>query len=73
MESHNVFIDKINEVYIRVDSEMSIAQEISDHFTFLVPGHTFIPAFRKRIWDGKIRLFNVMNESMTRHQKGKMI
>ena len=64
MESHNVFIDKINEVYIRVDSEMSIAQEISDHFTFLVPGHTFIPAFRKRIWDGKIRLFNVMNRQL---------
>tara|TARA_B100001939_G_scaffold344123_1_gene357975 strand:- start:466 stop:1914 length:1449 start_codon:yes stop_codon:yes gene_type:complete len=64
MESHDVFIDKINEVYIRVDSEMSIAQEISDHFTFLVPGHTFIPAFRKRIWDGKIRLFNVMNRQL---------
>ena len=64
MESHEVFIDKINEVYIRVDSEMSIAQEISDHFTFLVPGHTFIPAFRKRIWDGKIRLFNVMNRQL---------
>ena len=59
-----VSIEKINEVYIKVDSEMSIAQEISDHFTFLVPGHTFIPAFRKRLWDGKIRLFNVMNRQL---------
>ena len=61
MESSNVTITKINEVYIRVDTEHSIAQEISDHFTFLVPGHTFIPAFRKKLWDGKIRLYNVMN------------
>ena len=51
----------MNEVYIRVDAPRDISQEISDHFTFLVPGHTFVPAFRKRIWDGKIRLFNVMN------------
>ena len=61
MESHDVTITKINEVYIKVDCERSIAQEISDHFTFLVPGHTFIPAFRKKLWDGKIRLYNVMN------------
>ena len=61
MESSDVTISKINEVYIRVDTEHSIAQEISDHFTFLVPGHTFIPAFRKKLWDGKIRLYNVMN------------
>ena len=61
MGSHDVEITKVNEVYIKIDTEHSIAQEISDHFTFLVPGHTFVPAFRKRLWDGKIRLFNVMN------------
>ena len=64
MESHDVIITKVNEVHIRVDCERSIAQEISDHFTFLVPGHTFIPAYRKRLWDGKIRLYNVMNRML---------
>ena len=64
MESHDVTITKVNEVHIRVDCERSIAQEISDHFTFLVPGHTFIPAYRKRLWDGKIRLYNVMNRML---------
>ena len=64
MESSNVTITKINEVYIRVDADQSIAQEISDHFTFLVPGHTFIPAFRKKLWDGKIRMYNVMNHML---------
>ena len=56
-----VTITKKNEVYIKVDSPADIAQEICDHFTFLVPGHTFIPAYRKRLWDGKIRLFNIYN------------
>ena len=61
MGSHDVEITKVNEVYVKIESEHSVAQEISDHFTFLVPGHAFVPAFRKRLWDGKIRLFNVMN------------
>ena len=59
--AHDVEISKVNEVYIRVSCQRDIAQEISDHFTFLVPGHTFVPAYRKKLWDGKIRLFNVMN------------
>ena len=64
MGSHDVTITKVNEVYIKIDCEQSIAQEISDHFTFLVPGHTFIPSYRKRLWDGKIRLYNVMNRML---------
>ena len=61
MVSHDVEITKGNEVYLNIISEPAISQEISDHFTFLVPGHAFVPAFRKRFCDGKIRLFNVMN------------
>ena len=49
-------ISKKNEVYIKIDSEASTAQEICDHFTFMVPGYTFMPAYRNRMWDGKIRL-----------------
>ena len=36
-----------------------MAQEVSDYFTFMVPGHQFTPAFRNRLWDGKIRLFDL--------------
>ena len=54
-------ISKKNEVYIQIDSEASTAQEICDHFTFMVPGYTFMPSYRNRMWDGKIRLFNVRN------------
>ena len=56
-----ISITKKDEVYIKIDSPSDVAQEICDHFTFMVPGHTFVPAFRKRLWDGKIRLFNVYN------------
>ena len=51
-------IEKKNEVYLRVRAEPHIYQELSDHFTFEVPGAKFMPQYRNRHWDGKIRLFS---------------
>ena len=55
--SHLV-ISKKNEVYLYVDSEIHIYYELADQFTFEVPGAQFSPAYKKKFWDGKIRLFN---------------
>ena len=54
-------ISKKNEVFLRVETEPSIARMLSDYFTFEVPGAKFMPAYRNRIWDGKIRLFSPAN------------
>ena len=51
-------VSKINEVHLKVDTEPSIARELADYFTFEVPGHRFMPAYKNKIWDGKIRLFS---------------
>ena len=56
--SNLIIIEKKNEVYITVDCESDIQREISEFFTFYVPGYKFMPAFRTRMWDGKIRLFS---------------
>jgi len=55
--SHLV-ISKKNEVYLHVDAEVHIYYELADQFTFEVPGAKFSPAYKKKFWDGKIRLFN---------------
>lgn len=57
--SEKIVVSKVNEVYAKIQCERHMAQEISEYFTFMVPGHQFTPAFRNRIWDGKIRLFNL--------------
>ena len=49
-------LHKKNEAYIRFECDRNIAQELSDYFTFFVPGYQFTPAYKNRIWDGKIRL-----------------
>ena len=51
-------ISKKNEVYLQVKAEPHIYYELADQFTFEVPGHKFMPAYRNKVWDGKIRLFS---------------
>jgi len=51
-------ISKKNEVNLQVKSETHVFYELSDYFTFDVPGAKFMPQYRNKYWDGKIRLFS---------------
>ena len=62
--SNSIIVKKINEVYLRCECESGIGMELNEYFTFFVPGYKFMPAFRNKIWDGKIRLFNRQNHSL---------
>ncbi len=55
-------ISKKNEVYLKLeDLQPSEQQELAEYFTFEVPGAKFMPMYRNRVWDGKIRLFSPAN------------
>ena len=54
----DIIIKKKNEVYVTVKAEPHINQELSDLFTFDVPGAKFMPQYRSKYWDGKIRLYS---------------
>jgi superfamily II DNA or RNA helicase len=52
-------ISKKNEVYLTLNNvDPSTSQELTEFFTFEVPGAKFMPMYRNRMWDGKIRLFS---------------
>ena len=52
-------VSKKNEAYIVLsDLTPSQNQELSEFFTFDVPGAKFMPMYKNRLWDGKIRLFS---------------
>ena len=56
---YKMHISKKNEVYLVLTNlDPSTVQELTEFFTFEVPGAKFMPTVRKRIWDGKIRLFS---------------
>ena len=59
-----LIISKKNEVHLRVKTEPNYARELSDFFTFEVPGARFMPTYRNRIWDGKIRLYSVASNEI---------
>ena len=57
----DLIISKKNEIYLKVEAEPHIFYELSDQFTFDIPGAKFMPQYRSKFWDGKIRLFNLQN------------
>src|SRR6056300_2106923 len=56
----SVHVEKVDNVYVRVNAEPSVKMEMSGYFEFYVPGYKFMPAYKNRVWDGKIRLMNTM-------------
>jgi len=52
-------ITNYNESYIKCTSEdLGLLQDLSDFFTFKVPGASFMPSVRAKRWDGQIRLYS---------------
>lgn len=47
-----------------VQCERGVAAELSEYFSFFVPGYKFMPAYKNKVWDGKIRLFNQMTNEL---------
>ena len=58
-------VKKKNHAIMTVEcSDFGIANELTEFFSFFVPGYKFMPAFKNKIWDGKVRLYNVANCEM---------
>lgn len=60
-----ITIEKLNEVYMRIlTDDAGVDQELSDYFKFRVPGYQFTPAYKAKIWDGFIRLFDLQRKTL---------
>ena len=57
----SLIISKKNEVHLHIESDIHVYYELADYFTFDVPGAKFMPTYKNKYWDGKIRLFNIQN------------
>ena len=60
----DLILHKKNEAFIQFECDRNIAQELSDYFTFYVPGYQFVPAYKSRLWDGKIRIADLRSFSI---------
>jgi len=57
-------VKKKNHAFLHVDCEPSVANELCDFFTFYVPGYKFMPAYKNKFWDGKIRLYDTRKKEL---------
>jgi len=62
--SDQIFIKKKNDAYVYCTAEPSVEREIHEYFTFYVPGYKFMPAFKNKLWDGKLRLYNTQTKEI---------
>ena len=54
-----IVVGKINETFLQLSCEKHIAYELNEYFSFKIPNAQFHPKVKARMWDGKIRLFNI--------------
>jgi superfamily II DNA or RNA helicase len=55
-----VHVEQMNAVYLKVTADPGVRQEIANYFSFKPSGYQFTPAYKNRVWDGVIRLYNPM-------------
>jgi superfamily II DNA or RNA helicase len=56
---NRLIIQKVNDVFIKINCSDAIASELRDHFTFTVPNYQYNPKFKAGVWDGLIRLYHI--------------
>lgn len=52
-----------SKVLLRCD-DSGILMELSEYFTFYADGYRFMPAYRNKMWDGKIRLYDSRSQTI---------
>ena len=53
-----------NHAFMYLECEPHQNQELRDFFSFYVPFYKFMPAYKRKVWDGKIRLFNAVTREL---------
>lgn len=59
-----LIIEQVDTANIRIRCERGVARELSDFFTFKVPGHKFMPQYQNKTWDGTIKLYNLYSQTL---------
>jgi superfamily II DNA or RNA helicase len=58
-------IEKKDEATVKVTSvDHGSLMELSEFFTFMADGYQFVPSYKAKMWDGKIRLFNMRTKEL---------
>lgn len=54
----DIIVNKLNEAFVELVCDESVKAELNDYFSFFAPNYQFSPLYKKKIWNGKIYLYN---------------
>lgn len=61
----DIIINKKDDVYYTLEiSDWDVTLDLSDYFTFQVPGYRFMPAYTMGTWDGRLRLYDLKTKEI---------
>ena len=60
----DIVVEFGDDVHMKVICERGLAKEISEYFTFTVPGHKYMPSYKSKHWDGTIKLYNMFSQTL---------
>lgn len=55
-----VNVEQINAVHLKITADSGIKMELEQYFRFQPNNYQFTPAYKNRVWDGWIRIFQAM-------------
>ena len=56
--NEKIRVHKKNEVFLYLETDNSVEMELWEFFSFFAVGYQWMPAYKNKMWDGKIRLFD---------------
>jgi len=59
-----VVVGKSDDVFMFVSADDGIRRDLFEFFSFTVPNAKFMPSYKNKFWDGKIRLFNLKTNKL---------
>ena len=60
----DIELSLINNSFIRVHTENGIKAELREYFAFFADGYKFMPLYKNKMWDGKVRLYNALDSTL---------
>jgi len=64
MYQDTLIVESIDNSFLFIETDPSIARELSDFFSFMTPNYRFMPKYKQGLWDGKTRLYKILGSSL---------
>lgn len=59
-----ISVHKKNHAFLHVEADHGIMNELADFFCFFAEGYQFMPSYKNKLWDGKVRLYNSRDKEL---------